>query len=196
MVFDASAKHNNKSLNYVIQNSLSDILTRFRREPVQVMCNISEMYLQIRLSAKDIGPTVPQVFVEKSGPQQATGHLQVSRVVFGVNSSPFMAQYVAQHHVRQFQNQYPKVAEIVLQSIIPGGGGGGALSIYTGGGVPRHIQKGGVLCMGTTPKKGGIRHGHNPIKGGLKHGHELKNGGLRHRHESKKRGRGHSLYLL
>ena len=25
----------------------------------------------------------------------------------------------------------------------PGGGGGGALSIYTGGGVPQHLQKGG-----------------------------------------------------
>ena len=41
-------------------------------------------------------------------------------------------------------------------SIIPGGGGG-ALSIYTGGGL-RH---------GHNPKKGGLRHGHNPKKGVL-----------------------------
>ena len=34
-------------------------------------------------------------------------------------------------------------------------GGGGALSIYTGGGVPRHIDKGGVS------------HGHKPKKGVL-----------------------------
>ena len=27
-----------------------------------------------------------------------------------------MAQYVAQHHARQFQNQYPKAAEIILHS--------------------------------------------------------------------------------
>ena len=34
-------------------------------------------------------------------------------------------------------------------------GGGGALSIYTGGGVPQHIQKGGgVLGTGTTQKGG------------------------------------------
>ena len=62
--------------------------------------------------------------------------------------------------------------------------GGGALSIYTGGGVPRHIQKGGVLGTGTT-QKGGLRHGHNPKKGGLRHGHESKQWGLRHGHKSK-----------
>ena len=64
-------------------------------------------------------------------------------------------------------------------------GGGGALSIYTGGGVPRHIQKGG-LRHGHSPNKGGLRHGHNPKKGGLRHGHESKKGDLRHGHESKK----------
>ena len=39
-----------------------------------------------------------------------------------------------------------------------GEGGGGALSIYTGGGVPRQINK------------GGLRHGHEPKKGGLMNG--------------------------
>ena len=34
-----------------------------------------------------------------------------------------------------------------------GGGGRGTLSIYTGGGVPRHIQKWVVLGMGTTQKR-------------------------------------------
>ena len=46
-------------------------------------------------------------------------------------------------------------------------GGGGALSIYTGGGVPQHIQKGGVLGTGTTQKRGGLRHGYNPKRGGV-----------------------------
>ena len=45
-------------------------------------------------------------------------------------------------------------------------GGGGALSIYTGGCVPQHIQK------------GGLRHGHNPKKGGLRHGYNTKRGVL------------------
>ena len=43
---------------------------------------------------------------------------------------------------------------------------GRALSIYTGGGVPRQIKKGG-LRHGHNPKKGGLRHGHNPRRGVL-----------------------------
>ena len=56
---DASSQYEDISLNDVIhqgsnlQNSLVDILTRFRREPVRLMCDISEMYLQLRLSPKD-----------------------------------------------------------------------------------------------------------------------------------------------
>ena len=41
----------------------------------------------------------------------------------------------------------------------------GALSIYTGGGVPRHIQK------------GGLRHGHNQKRGVLGTGTSRKKGG-------------------
>ena len=44
----------------------------------------------------------------------------------------------------------------------------GALSIYTGKGVPQHIQKGG----------GGLRYGHNPKKRALRHGHNPKRGVL------------------
>ena len=62
-------------------------------------------------------------------------------------------------------------------------GGGGTLSINTGGCVPRHIKKGG-LRHGHNPKKGGwgLRHGHNPPKkggGGLRHGHNSEKGGLK-----------------
>ena len=59
-------------------------------------------------------------------------------------------------------------------------GGGGALSIYTGGGVPRYINKGG----------GGLRHGHNPKHGAPRPGHNPKNGGIRHGHEPKGGGGG------
>ena len=70
---------------------------------------------------------------------------------------------------------YGAMALAVIYRYNPGGGGGGALSIYTGGCVPRHIQKRG----------GGLRHGHNPKKGVLGTGKVPKNGGLRHGHESK-----------
>ena len=65
-----------------------------------------------------------------------------------------------------------------LTNLSPGGGGGGGeeLSIHTGGGVPRHLKKGGLRHR-HNPQKGGLRHGHNPKKGGLRHGHKSKGGG-------------------
>ena len=58
-------------------------------------------------------------------------------------------------------------------------GGGGALSIYIGGGVPRHIQKGGVLGTGTTQKGGVLGTGTSRKRGVLGTGTIRKRGVLR-----------------
>ena len=36
--------------------------------------------------------------------------------MFGVNSSPFQAQFVLQHHAKKFQDTFPLAGETVLQS--------------------------------------------------------------------------------
>ena len=41
---------------------------------------------------------------------------EFSRVVFGLNSSPFIAQYVTQQHVKQFSEELPRASETVLKS--------------------------------------------------------------------------------
>ena len=41
---------------------------------------------------------------------------QFDRVVFGVNSSPFQAQFVLQHHAKKFKDTFPLAAETVLRS--------------------------------------------------------------------------------
>ena len=59
IVSDASAKCNGVSLNDVIyqgpklQTDLFNVLLRFRRYPVAIACDISEMYLRVRLHPKD-----------------------------------------------------------------------------------------------------------------------------------------------
>ena len=59
VVFDASAKCNGVSLNDMIhqgpklQNKLFDVLFRFQRYPITVVCDIAEMYLRIELSPED-----------------------------------------------------------------------------------------------------------------------------------------------
>ena len=59
VVFDASAKCKGVSLNHMInqgpklQNELFDVLLRFRRYPIAVVCDIAEMYLRIELNPDD-----------------------------------------------------------------------------------------------------------------------------------------------
>ena len=59
IVFDASAKCNGVSLNDVIhqgpklQQDLFDVLLRFRRYQVAVVCDIAEMYLRIGIGTED-----------------------------------------------------------------------------------------------------------------------------------------------
>ena len=56
VVFDASAKFNGLSLNDVIcqgpklQRDIFDVMIRFRRFPVTLVCDIAEMYLRIGIS--------------------------------------------------------------------------------------------------------------------------------------------------
>ena len=56
MVFDASAKYDDIPMNDMIHQGPKlqrDVLLRFRRRPVAVICDIAEMYLQIGIAAED-----------------------------------------------------------------------------------------------------------------------------------------------
>ena len=58
-MFDGSAKFEGKSLNDAIhqgpklQQDLVNVLLRFRRFPVAIVCDIAEMYLRIGINEKD-----------------------------------------------------------------------------------------------------------------------------------------------
>ncbi len=59
IVFDASAKYSNVSLNDAIhqgpklQRDLVEVLLRFRKHPVALVCDIAEMYLRIGIARED-----------------------------------------------------------------------------------------------------------------------------------------------
>jgi len=118
-VFDASAKYKGISLNDVIyqgpklQNDLL-VLIRFRREPIALMCDIAEIYLLIELSSGD-RPYHRFLWHGLETNRQPDVY-EFSRFVFGVNPSPFQAQFVAHHHAREYQSLYPRAAETVLKS--------------------------------------------------------------------------------
>ncbi|XP_046329965.2 uncharacterized protein LOC124113582 [Haliotis rufescens] len=120
IVFDASAKYKGISLNEVIhqgpklQRELFDVLLRFRRNPVALMSDIAEMYLQVKISPDD-RPYHRFLWRSMKRDEQPTEY-EFSRVVFGVNASPFLAQFVSQENAKKHQGDLPLAAETVQKA--------------------------------------------------------------------------------
>ena len=120
VVFDAAAKFGGTALNDMIyqgpklQQELFNVLLRFRRNPIALVCDISEMYLRIQIAPAD-RPYHRFLWRDLDTDRPPTEY-EFSRVVFGINASPFMAQFVTQEHARQNATVYPLAAETVLES--------------------------------------------------------------------------------
>ena len=117
IVFDASAKLNEKSLNTgalsgpKLQSNIFDILVRFREELEALVGDVSQMYHQLVLKPEDrpfhrflwrnldVG-SPPQVY-------------EFSRFIFGGCYCPFCAQFTWQSHAENHKTQYPLAAEAV-----------------------------------------------------------------------------------
>ena len=102
VVFDASAKCEEVSLNDFLlqgsklQNDLFTVLLRFRRDPVALMCDVREMYLQIKLNPSD--RPYHRFLWRNMKTKENPSVFEFERIVFGVSSSPFLAQFVIQKH--------------------------------------------------------------------------------------------------
>ena len=120
VVVDCSAKTDGVSLNDAIcagpklQKDLFDVLIRFRRNPIALACDIKEMYLQVEIEERD-RPYFRLLWRDLDSSREPDVY-EFSRVVFGKNSAPMEAQFVAQENVRRHQDVYPLAAETVLKS--------------------------------------------------------------------------------
>ncbi|XP_028418887.1 uncharacterized protein LOC114544440 [Dendronephthya gigantea] len=120
IVFDASAKHQGVSLNDMIlpgpklQSNLFDVLLRFRRYAVAMVCDIREMYLQIRIPTED--RSYFRFLWRDLGTDRRPEVYEFERVVFGDTSAPFRAQYVTPENARQYKEIYPLAAEVIEKS--------------------------------------------------------------------------------
>ena len=120
IVFDASAAVDGVSLNSrlhagpKLQRDLVEVLTRFRKKPVAAVCDISEMYLQISLEPDQ--RRYHRFLWRDLDNDRPPDVYEFQRVVFGVNASPFLAQYVTQQHARTNADTLPLAADAVLLS--------------------------------------------------------------------------------
>ena len=79
-----------------------------------LVCDIAEMYLRIELYPQN---RIFHGFLWQGlDNHQKPIEYEFNQIVFGVNSSPFLAQLVSRHHARTYEKVYPKAAETILQS--------------------------------------------------------------------------------
>lgn len=81
-----------------LQNELFNALLRFRKHPVAIMSDISEMHLQIRLRPEDRQFHRFLLKSEVTPPEE----YEFNRVIFGVNASPFLAMFVSRKNAELY----------------------------------------------------------------------------------------------
>ena len=100
-----------------LQNDLFDVLIRFRTNVVPVVCDISETYLQIKLKPDDC--RYLQFLWRKMDQLKKPSCYEFQRLIFGLNSAPFEAQYILrrmQKKKKKTQKEFRLALETVLDS--------------------------------------------------------------------------------
>ena len=121
VVFDAAMKCEGKSLNDAIrpgpkmQREVVDVLTRFRRAPVALTADISEMFLQVGLQERD-RPYHRFLWRDFDCSKEPDVY-EFQRLLFGNTASPFCSQYVLHSHAKAQETKYPDAAESVDNSM-------------------------------------------------------------------------------
>jgi hypothetical protein len=114
-------KHDGKSLNDSIrpgpklQREIVVVLTRFRRAPVALSADISEMFLQVGLQDKD--RPFHRFLWRDFDPSREPDVYEFRRLLFGNTASPFCAQYVIHAHAQAHTETFPAAAESVDNSM-------------------------------------------------------------------------------
>ncbi len=119
VVFDASAKTTTGwSLNDILlpgpclYPKITDILIKFRLHRVAVSADISKMFREVELSELDRDLHRFLWRPESGKPLQEA---RMTRLTFGVTSSPFLATQVLRQVATDHQSEYPAASTVVLE---------------------------------------------------------------------------------
>ena len=118
IVFDGSCHDGNEvSLNDCVlpgpalQPNLVSVLLRFRSHPIAIMADVQKMFLQIKLAKED--QDVHRYLWRDMKSDVTPTIFKMTRLTFGVNSSPFLAIGTAQNHAKESKENFPEASEAV-----------------------------------------------------------------------------------
>lgn len=120
VVYNASSKTSNGlSLNDIllvgptVHPDLFIVLLRFRHHQYAVMADITKMYLQLVLHPDHADF---QRLVWREDPSEPVRDYRITRVCFGVTSSPFLATRALVELAHEHKHSHPLASEIILNS--------------------------------------------------------------------------------
>ncbi|XP_050043628.1 uncharacterized protein [Dermacentor andersoni] len=147
VVFDASSSAKNRlSLNNVLESGpnlnpeLIDLLINFRTYNIAIVADIEKAFLQISLSEGDRNAVqfLWYAVTPKKGEElPAVVTYRMTRVPFGVTSSPFLLAATLQHHLEGLPERYAETAGILRKHLYVD-------DLVTG---VDSLDKGKVLCQ-------------------------------------------------
>ena len=122
-VFDGARKTppDFKSLNDALlpgpnlSNDLPTVVTGMRRAPIIFGVDIREMFLQIKMPQKD---TYMHMFVYRENPMKDFKTYRFLRHPFGSAGSPCVAVFTAKRLATDYEQKYPRAANLILSSSI------------------------------------------------------------------------------
>ena len=91
------------------------MLTRFRRAPVALLADISEMFLQVELQDRD--RPFHRFLWRDFDTSREPDVYEFQRLLFGNTASPFCSQYVLQTHAETYASEFPEAASTVEDSM-------------------------------------------------------------------------------
>jgi len=120
VVYDAAAEWDGTSINQqmysgpALQNNIVDVLLRFSAEPVALVGDISEMFLQVGLAEED---KKYHRVLWRASTTEAVQTYEFNRVVFGVRASPYLAGKAIKESAAKFGGDYsPTVTSLLDDS--------------------------------------------------------------------------------
>lgn len=122
-MFDTSAKRNGPSLNDCLYSGpplnplIFEVLARFQAHKVALTADIEKAFLNVGIAPEQRN-YLQFLWIDdilKDNPQLVVMHF--ARVVFGVNSSPFLLNTTIRHHLSFYACSDPDFVEDVVHSL-------------------------------------------------------------------------------
>ncbi|GFT50985.1 integrase catalytic domain-containing protein [Nephila pilipes] len=118
IVFDASSHKRGKfslndSLHIGPNPDLFELLLSFRKHPIAFTVDIKQAFLNVELDDSDKNVTK---FFWTDNPESFSESLEVlrfNRVLFGINSSPFLLTATIKYHLKKYSSLFPQTHELL-----------------------------------------------------------------------------------